>query len=40
MFDAETALSFQPRDELVRSVDRDFGLTLCGADAPRCPGGS
>ena len=40
MFDAETALSFQPRDELVREVDRDFGLTLCGADAPRCPGGS
>jgi tRNA A-37 threonylcarbamoyl transferase component Bud32 len=40
MFDAETALSFQPRAELVRSVDRDFGLTLCGADAPRCPGGS
>jgi tRNA A-37 threonylcarbamoyl transferase component Bud32/membrane-associated phospholipid phosphatase len=40
MFDAETALSFQPREELVRSVDHDFELTLCGADAPRCPGGS
>ena len=40
MFDAETALSFQPRRELVEKVRADVGLTLCGAEAPRCRGGS
>ena len=41
MFDVETALSFQPRSTLVRQgASDDFDLTLCGADAPRCPGGS
>ena len=39
MFDAESALSFQPREALVDEVHDDSGLTLCGADAPRCVGG-
>jgi hypothetical protein len=33
MFDVETALSFQPRSTLVRKVQDDFDLTLCGAGA-------
>jgi tRNA A-37 threonylcarbamoyl transferase component Bud32 len=39
MFDAESALSFQPRATIVDEVHDDSGLTLCGADAPRCVGG-
>jgi tRNA A-37 threonylcarbamoyl transferase component Bud32 len=39
MFDADNALSFQRRDTLVRQVDEDTGLRLCGAGVP-CAGGS
>ena len=40
MFDAESALAFQPRKLLVDEVRRRSGLSLCGAGAPPCPGGS
>ena len=40
IFDADTALAFQPRDTLVDKVRGDSDLSLCGADAPPCPGGS
>jgi tRNA A-37 threonylcarbamoyl transferase component Bud32 len=40
LFDADRALAFQPRSELVQAVHDDTGLRLCGAGAPRCPGGS
>ena len=36
----ETVLAYQPRAELVEEIDRRSGLTLCGADAPPCTGGS
>jgi hypothetical protein len=39
LFDADTALAFQPRAALVREVEDRNGLTLCGAEAPPCPGG-
>ena len=35
MFDADSALAFQPRAELVDEVRRRTGLRLCGAGAPR-----
>ena len=38
MFDAESALAFQPRAELVEEVRERSGLRLCGADAPPCSG--
>jgi hypothetical protein len=38
IFDADTALAFEPRAELVKKVRHDNGLLLCGAGAP-CPGG-
>jgi hypothetical protein len=40
LFDADSALAFQPRAELVEIVRTRHGLRLCGAGAPRCPGGS
>jgi hypothetical protein len=36
--EADQALSFLPRSVLVRQVREDSGLTLCGANAPPCPG--
>jgi tRNA A-37 threonylcarbamoyl transferase component Bud32 len=39
LFDADRALAFQPRAELVERVDDETGLSLCGADAPECVGG-
>jgi hypothetical protein len=39
LFDADSALAFQPRDELVEAVDARTGLRLCGAGVS-CPGGS
>jgi tRNA A-37 threonylcarbamoyl transferase component Bud32/membrane-associated phospholipid phosphatase len=39
IFDADTALAFEPRSELVKKVRQDSGLRLCGAGAA-CPGGS
>jgi hypothetical protein len=40
IFDADTALSFQAREALVETVRDDVDLTLCGAGAPPCAGGS
>jgi hypothetical protein len=40
IFDVDTALDFQSRSSLVEKVRSDTDLSLCGADAPRCPGGS
>jgi hypothetical protein len=40
LFDVDRALSFQPRAELVEVVDDETGLSLCGAGAPECVGGS
>ena len=40
LFDADRALAFQPRSELVTAVDDETGLRLCGAGAPECVGGS
>ena len=40
LFDADRALAFQPREELVQTVDDDTGLSLCGAGAPPCVGGN
>ena len=39
IFDADSALAFEPRRRLVTAVDEQSGLRLCGAGAP-CPGGS
>lgn len=39
-YEAVQALTFFPRSHLVRLVDQEFGLTLCGAQAPRCVDGS
>jgi hypothetical protein len=39
LFDADTALGFQPRSALVAKVRASSGLRLCGAGAP-CPPGS
>jgi tRNA A-37 threonylcarbamoyl transferase component Bud32/membrane-associated phospholipid phosphatase len=37
--DVNAALAFEPRAAIVRDVDeRSGGLSLCGADAPRCAG--
>jgi hypothetical protein len=36
--EAEQALGFTPRLVYVRGVREDAGLTLCGAEAPPCPG--
>jgi hypothetical protein len=38
MFEIDSALSFQPRAELVEKVDQHTGLSLCGVFAPRCAG--
>ena len=38
LFDADSALAFQPRETLVRAVRERTGLTLCGAEAPPCAG--
>ena len=40
IFDVDTALDFQSRNTLVDKVRSDSDLSLCGADAPPCPGGS
>lgn len=40
LFDVDNALAFQRRAELVETVRARNGLRLCGAGAPRCPGGS
>ena len=40
IFDVDTALDFQSRDTLVDKVRSESDLSLCGADAPPCPGGS
>jgi hypothetical protein len=39
-YEAVQALAFLPRTHLVRLVDQEFGLTLCGAQAPACVDGS
>ena len=39
IFDADSALGFQPRAVLVNAVRERSGLRLCGAGA-ECPGGS
>jgi hypothetical protein len=39
LFDAEQALAFQPREEIVKAVRENAGLDLCGARAS-CPGGT
>jgi tRNA A-37 threonylcarbamoyl transferase component Bud32 len=36
--DTDAAIGLQPRDELVEAVERELGLTLCGAGAPPCRG--
>jgi membrane-associated phospholipid phosphatase len=36
----DRALAFQPRPDLVAAVDRKTGLSLCGAGAPPCVGGT
>jgi len=36
--EADRFLGFTPRSIYVRGVRHDSGLTLCGADAPPCPG--
>jgi membrane-associated phospholipid phosphatase/tRNA A-37 threonylcarbamoyl transferase component Bud32 len=36
----DRALTFQPRNALVAAVARRTGLSLCGADAPPCVGGT
>jgi membrane-associated phospholipid phosphatase/tRNA A-37 threonylcarbamoyl transferase component Bud32 len=40
MFDADSALGFQPRASLVDWVHQRSGLTLCGAGVPPCAGES
>ena len=39
-YEAVAAMSFLPRTHLVRFVDQEIGLTLCGADAPPCLDGT
>ena len=39
LFEADQALRFQPRQEIVESVSRRAGLDLCGAGVV-CPGGA
>jgi membrane-associated phospholipid phosphatase len=39
LFEADQALRFQPRQEIVESVSRRAGLNLCGAGVV-CPGGT
>ncbi len=39
-YEAVAAMTFLPRSHLVRLVDDEIGLTLCGADAPPCTGGN
>lgn len=36
--EAERLLGYNPRSMYVSSLRRDTGLTLCGAEAPPCPG--
>ena len=38
LFDADNALSFFPRASLVKYVEEQEGLALCGAGSPPCPG--
>ena len=38
VLEVDQALGFRPRAELVREL-AEIGLTLCGAEAPRCAGG-
>ena len=38
LVELDSALSFQPRDELVDLVERRTGLSLCGVEAPPCVG--
>jgi membrane-associated phospholipid phosphatase len=38
LVELDSALSFQPRDELVDLVERRTGLSLCGVGAPPCVG--
>jgi hypothetical protein len=40
LFDADRALAFQARAPLVEEVRDRAGLSLCGAGAPPCPGGT
>jgi len=40
LVELDSALSFQPRDELVDLVEDRTGLSLCGLGAPRCVGES
>ena len=37
-FEADQALTFVPRSELVDLVEDELGMTLCGAGAPPCVG--
>ncbi|HET7236194.1 MAG TPA: hypothetical protein VFK59_07150 [Actinomycetota bacterium] len=37
-FEADDALTFLPRAEVVDLVEEGWGLTLCGAEAPPCVG--
>ena len=39
-YEAVAAMTFLPRAHLVRFVDQEVGLTLCGAEAPPCIGGT
>jgi hypothetical protein len=39
-YEAVAAMTFLPRSHLVRLVDREIGLTLCGAEAPPCIDGT
>jgi hypothetical protein len=39
VFEADQALAFESRSELVARVDDDTNLSLCGALAPPCAGG-
>lgn len=39
-YEAVAAMTFLPRTHLVRFVDQEIGLTLCGAGAPPCLEGS
>ena len=38
VIEADRALSSLPREDVVAGVRRDFDLTVCGAEAPPCPG--
>jgi tRNA A-37 threonylcarbamoyl transferase component Bud32/membrane-associated phospholipid phosphatase len=40
VFQVNEALALQPRSLLVDAVDADSDLSLCGAAAPPCPGGT